>query len=1024
MPSLRGLPPTTEKVEALACALVSGDAGQIAVAADLLARLTEDPASARTVCSHARGEDLVARCLELAAHVDTSCDVRADVLVVLKNALTIPEGQSITCGHSLLRPILEAPPRDNIQERPQVSGPGDLSAVVQQAWLGLASSAVLSTGGGVLEGPRDLRYLQDAVFELCDSKRDMHTCIDGLLVLMHLYERRTPPVLTMEEASNLTRLMRWGLAEALECGDSLRMQQTAAISHTLHLLAAVGHLSAFRRAWFRVEDEDADSEQLDASKVQEVNRTIASLFAAVRSSPGEPVAWKAMSTIAEVKFVRRLMRVHPDVQAVLQCLLSRLEDAEVQLAEQAVLFLKQIFTGATDQFLSTETVMFDSMGRHDGITRLLDALIKSWHRSPKTTHRGNIVALLADAMFFSSFTDTWQTHVQASDLIGILFDALLCKGVEGTAGLALGNFVSANGHINLILDHKRASHSISNVGWFLRRTTPGWDSKMQVYYLWRVLRSRKGCLLLRRHPQASLVVAGLLKGVRHATTEDNEVLGLLEYFLKDADTRPVVLTGSNAAGLLDGLCELLSGHDQDLFEPSCCLLQALMEATGPGALLSWHGAPRLISALSRTPHGGDAIDQVISMLQWEPTLASSLSLEYKRKWISAQVRSGHAGDAVVLTVDRGNLLDGLCERFAHPEMLRRGVEVKFRGDGENGVGDGHRREFFRLVAAELMDPEFGLFRSNDGGRSFHPSSTSKDAQPECLSFFELCGKLIALALMHQETLPASRLTRALHKMILGAGPLEMLDMASVDPDFFKHKVLYIMDAKYLEGRTPMTLADLELVFEDAPQPDVFPDVRHELYPGGSLQPVTEDNKEHYVDLLCDHRMRGVVSEQVDALIGGLRSIIPEEVCQQLQRLVTPDELGLLICGLEEVDLVDWRNNTVMSEGVEHETWDQFWAVVESLLPEQRKELLEFVTASPGPPVGGFAALPGYGAIGSIQRFTLAPARNLQSSMPVAATCFNTLYLPRYESEEDMRAALLEAVAHRHVGGFHEGAVSQ
>lgn len=414
---------------------------------------------------------------------------------------------------------------------------------------------------------------------------------------------------------------------------------------------------------------------------------------------------------------------------------------------------------------------------------------------------------------------------------------------------------------------------------------------------------------------------------------------------------------------------------------------------------------------------------VVPMLQWEPQLTASLSLEYKRKWISRQVQAGQSGDALVISVTRGNLLEGLCERLTETDALRRGVEVKFQGDGENGVGDGHRREFFRLVAADLMDPQLGLFKSNDGQRSFHTSSTASDAQPDALAFFELCGKLIALALMHQETLPALRLTTALRKILLGGGPLEIEDMASVDPDFFRQKILYILEAKYAEGEAPLCLSDLELVFEDSPQPDVFPDLRHELYPGGSVAQVTEENKQHYVELLCDHRMRGVVHEQVEALTRGLRSLIPDEVWSIFQRLVSPEELDLLICGLEEVDPVDWKTNSICSEGVATETWDTFWNIAEAMSVQERKELLEFVTGSPGPPVGGFAALPGYGAIGSVQRFTVSPPRNCQTSLPVAATCFNTLYLPSYESEAQMRSALLEAVANRHVGGFHEGAVA-
>ena len=40
----------------------------------------------------------------------------------------------------------------------------------------------------------------------------------------------------------------------------------------------------------------------------------------------------------------------------------------------------------------------------------------------------------------------------------------------------------------------------------------------------------------------------------------------------------------------------------------------------------------------------------------------------------------------------------------------------------------------------------------------------------------------------------------------------------------------------------MALADLGLTFEDAPQPDMFLDLKHELCPGGALKIITEENK--------------------------------------------------------------------------------------------------------------------------------------------------------------------------------------
>jgi len=1030
--SARHLPPTHEKLEALASGLAGANRGQVALAADLLARLTESEESIRFLCGHCTAEPILETCLDLAARDDATIEIRADAFAVLRNVLGCPEGRAVVCRGLQLQKVLEAPPLTFVQHADDSLRSGhraELATFVRQAWLGLALSAVVTSQGRVLESPRTLACLQDAVFEFCDYVGDLQACTDALVLLRHLCEWRVQVQMAFqgEEACKLAHLVQWSLKEAVSsrgAGEAPDPQEREAVSRVLHLLSIVGPLQPFRAAFFEVDDDDPEAEQLPESTTLQINARISNLFAAMqRAGATDATVWKALSCVTEIKFVRRCMRAHPEVGEVFMHLLSSLEARDRQLTEQIVSFLQLFFQGATDQFLSTDPIMFENLGRGDGLNQLLTALIESWHDNSDSIHRGNIVAFLADAMFFSTFTDTWQVHERAKELISILFDALLLKGVEGTAGLALGNFVSANGHIDLILDHDHASLSISNVGWFLRRNAPGWDTKMQIYYLWRILRSKKGCRLLRQHAHADLVVSGLLKGIEHATIEDNEVLGLLECFLESSDTRPVVLRGSNPALVLKSSCELLSACDVELCEPSCLMLQALLEATGPGAFVTGQGSSKLISILSRHRHGKEIVDALVPLMQWQPGLVESLTLEYKRTWVSDRIRRHSTpGNTAVLTVSRRELFKCLCDGLRDSALLRNGLHVKFHGEAETGSGDGHRREFFRLATAALTDLKFGLFCSNDGGRTLHPSGTAADAEPECWNtYFEISGKLIALALMHQETLPSARFTLALRKLLLGVGPLAVEDMASVDPVFFRHKVVYLLESKYAEGECPLAIGDLDLVFEDAPQPDVFPDARHELFPGGSNVHVTEENKHYYVELLCDSRMRGSVSRQVEAMLRGIQSIIPEDAWSQIQRLLSPTDLDLLVCGLQEIDFDDWKKNSVCADGVDPDTWDLFWSVVEEFTLQQQRELLEFATGSPGPPVGGFAALPGYGSIGSVQRFTIAC--NLQSALPVASTCFNTLYCPRYASKAEMSAALLEAIANRNVGGFYEGAVS-
>jgi hypothetical protein len=53
----------------------------------------------------------------------------------------------------------------------------------------------------------------------------------------------------------------------------------------------------------------------------------------------------------------------------------------------------------------------------------------------------------------------------------------------------------------------------------------------------------------------------------------------------------------------------------------------------------------------------------------------------------------------------------------------------FRIEGENGTGDGLRREWFDGIVSEMLDPARGLFIGKDGGLSLAPNPHSaRDCQ--------------------------------------------------------------------------------------------------------------------------------------------------------------------------------------------------------------------------------------------------------------------------------------------------------
>ena len=76
--------------------------------------------------------------------------------------------------------------------------------------------------------------------------------------------------------------------------------------------------------------------------------------------------------------------------------------------------------------------------------------------------------------------------------------------------------------------------------------------------------------------------------------------------------------------------------------------------------------------------------------------------------------------------------------------------------------------------------------------------------------------------------------------------------------------------------------------------------------------------------------------------------------------------------------------------------------------DERAKFLNFVTACPHlPPVGL-----------SMLEIEVLPQHN-GSLLPTAQTCGNKLYLPEYETAEELRAGLAEAFANTEAGGLHE-----
>ena len=111
--------------------------------------------------------------------------------------------------------------------------------------------------------------------------------------------------------------------------------------------------------------------------------------------------------------------------------------------------------------------------------------------------------------------------------------------------------------------------------------------------------------------------------------------------------------------------------------------------------------------------------------------------------------------------------------------------------------------------------------------------------------------------------------------------------------------------------------------------------------------------------------------------------------------------------MPRIDIDDLRANTEYSGGYKASDrivgW--FWKIVGEMTENEKASFVMFFSGSSKVPLEGFAALQG---MRGIQKFSLNKAFD-RNSLPAAHTCFNSIDLPDYESEDILREKLLYAV---------------
>ena len=336
-----------------------------------------------------------------------------------------------------------------------------------------------------------------------------------------------------------------------------------------------------------------------------------------------------------------------------------------------------------------------------------------------------------------------------------------------------------------------------------------------------------------------------------------------------------------------------------------------------------------------------------------------------------------------LNIRRDHLIeDTLNELAKNGKNLQSELKVKFVG--EQGVDQGGvRKEFFILVIRQIFDPNYGMFNYNKKTRLYWFNHFSFEPKIK----YELIGTIFGLAI-YNNTILDVKLPISIYKKLLGIKPT-FEDLKECDNELYKN-LEYILnqDNPKLEEELDSNFTVVDDKFGEK--------IEVPLKPGGEKIMINNFNKSEYVELYTDWFFNKSIDEYFRAFEKGFYKVFN----RNLTKMLTPQELELIICGTQILDFHELKLACVYEEFDKNsETVKYFWEILFDFNEEEKKKFLSFVTGCDRAPIDGLGSLP----------ITVTNGGSDLNQLPTAHTCFNNLILPDYKNKEKLKKALLTAI---------------
>ncbi|CDW76386.1 ubiquitin-protein ligase [Stylonychia lemnae] len=392
-------------------------------------------------------------------------------------------------------------------------------------------------------------------------------------------------------------------------------------------------------------------------------------------------------------------------------------------------------------------------------------------------------------------------------------------------------------------------------------------------------------------------------------------------------------------------------------------------------------------------------NEVEALIKQMPNL---LDFDNKRIYFKRELqklKKAQYAEQIQLFIRRDNIFMDSYVQLGNrqPSEMKGRLHIQFTGERGQDAG-GLTRDFFIELSREMFNPNYSLFLLSSSGSTYYPNPQS-GIEKDHLRYFKFIGRVIGKSLF-DECLLECYFVKTLYKIMTGE-PLMFQDLEDFDNEFYNNLKWCINN-------------DIETLYQTfvVEQSHFGRTQEIELIKDGAKIPVTNENKNLYIEQLTYFKLYKSIQQQIDSFLEGFYELIPKDLIS----IFNHKELELLISGLPNFDLNDLKQNTeYMGYNAQSSQILWLWEILETFENSERAEFLQFVTGSSKVPLDGFKGLMG---MRGPQKFTVAKIKSDDMlRLPSGHTCFNQIDIPEYPSKEIMHERLLTAIKETKGFGF-------